>query len=158
MEAYSLRIFLPTASRGRKSVPRNRSPWPRMLYRIGCEQRKHQQQCPGNRAIRQRVDHECSNGRRQQSLAVNVDGAARKQRDHHRTGFGATQGNSEVRLNGLATQIGSWSDTSIGVTIPPGATSGPMTVAVAPSMNSSNPATFKVCLIPCRTVTSAQSV
>ena len=64
------------------------------------------------------------------------------------TGFGATQGNSEVRLNGLPTQIDSWSDTSVGVTIPPGATSGPMTVAVAPSMNSSNPATFKVLPYP----------
>jgi len=64
------------------------------------------------------------------------------------TGFGATQGNSEVRLNGSPTQIDSWSDTSIGVTIPPGATSGPMTVAVAPSMNSSNPATFKVLPYP----------
>jgi hypothetical protein len=64
------------------------------------------------------------------------------------TGFGATQGNSEVRLNGLAMQIDSWSATSVGVTISPGATSGPMTVAVAPGMNCSNPATFKVLPYP----------
>jgi VCBS repeat-containing protein len=38
----------------------------------------------------------------------------------------------------------SWSDTSITITIPAGATSGPLLVSVAPSMNSSNPITFTV--------------
>jgi YD repeat-containing protein len=42
----------------------------------------------------------------------------------------------------------SWSSTSINATIPSGATSGPLTVVLAPSMNSSNPATFKVLPAP----------
>src|SRR5260370_38015315 len=60
------------------------------------------------------------------------------------SGFGASQGNSVVRLNGALATVNSWSDTSITITIPAGATSGPLLVSVAPSMNSSNPMTFPV--------------
>jgi RHS repeat-associated protein len=60
------------------------------------------------------------------------------------TGFGASQGNSIVRLDALQASIASWSDTSISATIPTGATSGYLTVQVAPSMNSSNPIYFVV--------------
>src|SRR6266478_4684977 len=60
------------------------------------------------------------------------------------TGFGATQGNSVVLLNGTAVTINTWSATSIGITMPVGATSGPFVVSVAPSMNDSNPMIFKV--------------
>jgi RHS repeat-associated protein len=60
------------------------------------------------------------------------------------TGFGASQGSSAVYLNGSAVTINSWSATSITITIPTGATSGPLSVAVAPSMNSSNPVEFAV--------------
>ena len=60
------------------------------------------------------------------------------------TGFGATQGNSVVDLNDLPVTINSWSSTSISITIPSGATSGPLVVSVAPSMNDSNPVDFTV--------------
>ena len=60
------------------------------------------------------------------------------------TGFGATQGNSVVLLNGTAVTINTWSATSVSATIPVGATSGPLLVSVAPSMNDSNPVIFKV--------------
>jgi regulation of enolase protein 1 (concanavalin A-like superfamily) len=60
------------------------------------------------------------------------------------TGFGASQGRSIVTLNGALVTINSWSDTSIPITIPSGATSGPLAVSVAPTMNSSNPVTFTV--------------
>jgi RHS repeat-associated protein len=60
------------------------------------------------------------------------------------SGFGASQGNSVATLNALAVTINSWSDTSITVTIPTGATTGPMLVSVAPTMNDSNCATFVV--------------
>jgi hypothetical protein len=59
-------------------------------------------------------------------------------------GFGASQGGSMVTLNGAQATINAWSDTSLTITIPSGATSGPLTVAVAPSMNNSNPVTFTV--------------
>ena len=49
-----------------------------------------------------------------------------------------------MRLNGALATVNSWSDTSITSTIPAGATSGPLLVSVAPSMNSSNPITFTV--------------
>jgi subtilase family serine protease len=60
------------------------------------------------------------------------------------TGFGAPQGNSVVVLNGTAVTINTWSATSISITIPAGATSGPLAVSVAPGMNDSNPVTFTV--------------
>lgn len=52
--------------------------------------------------------------------------------------FGSTQGNSLLLLNGLAVTVNSWSDTSISMTVPSGATSGLLSVLLSPSMNSSN--------------------
>jgi hypothetical protein len=49
-----------------------------------------------------------------------------------------------VLLNGAGVTINSWSATSISITIPSGATSGPLAVSVAPSMNDSNPVIFTV--------------
>lgn len=60
------------------------------------------------------------------------------------SGFGVSQGNSLATLNALAVTINSWSDTSITATIPTGATTGPMLVSVAPSMNDSNSVAFAV--------------
>jgi hypothetical protein len=40
--------------------------------------------------------------------------------------------------------VSSWSDTSITITIPVGATTGPLVVSVAPLMNDSNPVYFEV--------------
>ena len=60
------------------------------------------------------------------------------------TGFGATQGSSLVTINGLSATINSWSATALVITIPTGATSGPLVVSVAPAMNDSNPIVFTV--------------
>src|SRR3989475_436014 len=60
------------------------------------------------------------------------------------SGFGATQGNSIVTLNGAPVTINAWSNTAVTITIPSGATSGPLVVSVAPSMNDSNPIPFTV--------------
>jgi RHS repeat-associated protein len=60
------------------------------------------------------------------------------------SGFGASQGSSEVMLSGSPVATSSWSDSSIGITIPSGAISGPLAVSVAPSMSDSNPVTFTV--------------
>jgi RHS repeat-associated protein len=60
------------------------------------------------------------------------------------TGFGATQVDSVVMLNGLGATVNSWSNTSIVITIPAGATSGPLSVLVGPTMNASNAAIFTV--------------
>jgi RHS repeat-associated protein len=62
--------------------------------------------------------------------------------------FGTSQGNSQVLLNGLATTINSWGATSTTITIPVGATSGPLVVSVGPSMNDSNPVEFEVTAQP----------
>jgi regulation of enolase protein 1 (concanavalin A-like superfamily) len=59
-------------------------------------------------------------------------------------GFGASQGGSAVLLNGAAVTINTWSGTSITITIPGGATSGPLLVSIAPSMNDSNAIRFTV--------------
>jgi YD repeat-containing protein len=64
------------------------------------------------------------------------------------TGFGATQGGSEVALNGAPVTIDSWSATSITITIPVGATSGYLAVSVAPDMDESNPVYFTVTADP----------
>jgi RHS repeat-associated protein len=64
------------------------------------------------------------------------------------TGYGATQGTSAVYLNGAVATVNSWSATSITVTIPSAATSGPLSVAVAPGMNGSNPVRFTVTTNP----------
>ena len=60
------------------------------------------------------------------------------------TGFGVTQGSSLATLNGSAVTINMWSNTSILITIPTGATTGALLVTVAPSMNDSNPVHFTV--------------
>jgi regulation of enolase protein 1 (concanavalin A-like superfamily) len=60
------------------------------------------------------------------------------------SGFGAYQGNSLVTLNGSPATVNLWSATSITVTIPEGATSGPLVASVAPTMNDSNPVVFTV--------------
>jgi hypothetical protein len=64
------------------------------------------------------------------------------------SGFGATQGGSAVLLNGTAATINTWGSTSITLTIPAGATSGPLLVCVAPSMNDSNAVVFTVTAQP----------
>src|SRR6266699_3253402 len=58
------------------------------------------------------------------------------------SGFGATQAGSAGLLNGAAVTINTWSGTAITITIPSGATSGPLLVSVAPSMNDSNVVRF----------------
>ncbi len=58
--------------------------------------------------------------------------------------FGSTQGGSAVLLNGSAVTINTWSGTAITFTIPAGATSGPLLVSMAPSMNDSNAIYFTV--------------
>ena len=58
--------------------------------------------------------------------------------------FGATQGGSLVLLNGTPIAVNSWSNTGIAFTVAAGATSGPLTVSVAPSMNDSNPVHLEV--------------
>jgi RHS repeat-associated protein len=58
--------------------------------------------------------------------------------------FGSSQGGSVVTLNATPVIINSWSNTSISITIPSGATSGLLVVSVAPSMNDSNPVVFTV--------------
>src|SRR5712692_12054304 len=60
------------------------------------------------------------------------------------SGFGASQGGSAVLLNGAGVTINTWSDTSISITIPVGASSGLLLVSVAPSMNESNGVRFTV--------------
>jgi regulation of enolase protein 1 (concanavalin A-like superfamily) len=60
------------------------------------------------------------------------------------TAFGAFQGGSLVTLNGAPVTINSWGATSISITIPAGAISGPMVASVAPSMTNSNPVIFTV--------------
>jgi hypothetical protein len=60
------------------------------------------------------------------------------------SGFGGSQNGSVVILNGTPVTINTWGATSISITIPTGATSGPMVVSVAPSMNDSNPVMFEV--------------
>ena len=60
------------------------------------------------------------------------------------TGFGASQGSSAVTLNAAPVTVNTWGATSISITIPSGATSGPLVVSVAPSMNDSNPVIFTV--------------
>jgi len=67
------------------------------------------------------------------------------------TGFGASENGSQVMLNDAPVTIDSWSNTSITVTIPTGATSGYMTVAVAPSMNNSNAILFTITTQPLAT-------
>ncbi len=62
--------------------------------------------------------------------------------------FGASQGSGVVLLNGALVTINSWSTTSITITIPSGATSGPLIVSVAPGMDDSNSVKFTVTSAP----------
>ncbi len=64
------------------------------------------------------------------------------------TNFGASQGSSLVTLNSFPMTVNSWSTTSITVTLSPGAASGPLLVAVGPSMNDSNYVYFTVTANP----------
>ncbi len=64
------------------------------------------------------------------------------------SGFGASQGGSVVTLHGALVAIYSWSNTSIVILIPTGATTGPLVVSVAPSMNDSNPEYFTITTQP----------
>jgi RHS repeat-associated protein len=62
--------------------------------------------------------------------------------------FGAAQDGSVLLLNGTSIAINLWSNTSIVFTVPVGASSGPLVVSVAPSMNDSNPVTLEVTTQP----------
>jgi RHS repeat-associated protein len=53
------------------------------------------------------------------------------------TGFVATQGSGQVNFGSLVASVTSWSATSIAVTVPSGATSGPVTVAASGVMSNS---------------------
>src|SRR5204862_1306078 len=64
------------------------------------------------------------------------------------TGFGASQNGSFVMLNNVPMTVNMWTNTSIIATIPAGATSGPLLVSVAPSMNDSNAIDFTVTTQP----------
>jgi Bacterial Ig domain/IPT/TIG domain len=65
--------------------------------------------------------------------------------------FGATQGSSTVQFNGTAATATSWSATSIGVTVPAGATTGNVVVTVGGA--SSNGVSFTV-TTPAPSITS----
>jgi RHS repeat-associated protein len=54
------------------------------------------------------------------------------------TGFGPTQGSSQVTLNGSAVTVTFWSATSISITIPTGATSGSLLVSTGAGNNSNS--------------------
>jgi YD repeat-containing protein len=58
------------------------------------------------------------------------------------TNFGASQGSSTVAFDGTTAAVTGWSTTSVGVTVPAGATSGPVVVVV--SDQSSNSAQFTI--------------
>src|SRR5258707_13383184 len=64
------------------------------------------------------------------------------------TGFGTLQSGSMVTLNGAQVTVNTWSSTSISITIPSGATTGPMLVYAAAGSNASNPVTFTVTTQP----------
>ena len=60
------------------------------------------------------------------------------------SGFGSTQGVGIATLNQASIPVGFWSDTSVMVTIPSGATSGYLNVLRGPDMQSSNGVYFTV--------------
>ena len=62
--------------------------------------------------------------------------------------FGTSQNGSLLVVNGVPMTIDIWSDTSITFIIPTGATSGLLSVWVAPSLNASNPIEFAVTAQP----------
>ncbi|MCG3112741.1 MAG: IPT/TIG domain-containing protein [Candidatus Manganitrophus sp. SB1] len=62
------------------------------------------------------------------------------------SGFGATQGSSIVRFNGVIASVSSWSAESIVTSVPPGAGTGPVVVTVGG--NASTGMTFTVTVTP----------
>ena len=62
--------------------------------------------------------------------------------------FGASQGSGVVLLNGIPAATSAWSTNSITMTVPNGATSGPLAVSVLPAMNGSNSVEFTVTSTP----------
>ena len=64
------------------------------------------------------------------------------------SGFGSSQGSSIATLNEVPLTVNLWSNTSVMVTIPTGATSGYLNVLRAPDMNSSNGVYFAVTTQP----------
>jgi RHS repeat-associated protein len=62
--------------------------------------------------------------------------------------FGSSQATSLVTLNTFPLTVNSWSSTSITVTVPVGASSGPLLVALGPSMIDSNYVNFTVTTNP----------
>ena len=60
------------------------------------------------------------------------------------SGFGSAQSSGLVELNGAAMTINLWSNTSIVFTVATGASTGPLAVLVAPSLNASNAVHFEV--------------
>jgi YD repeat-containing protein len=58
------------------------------------------------------------------------------------SGFGTTQGSSTVTFNGTPATVATWSDTTIAMTVPTGASSGPVVVSVGGA--SSNGRAFTV--------------
>jgi RHS repeat-associated protein len=55
------------------------------------------------------------------------------------SGFGTANVNSSVRFNNIAAQVSSWTDTSISVTVPTGASSGTVTVALFNAVSNGAP-------------------
>jgi hypothetical protein len=53
-----------------------------------------------------------------------------------------------VTLNSIPVTINSWSSSAIVITIPAGATTGPVQVSVAPTLNASNSMVFTVLSSP----------
>ena len=71
------------------------------------------------------------------------------------TGFGAVQGSSTVTFAGIAAPVSAWSNNSITVGVPAGATTGPVVVTVGGQ--ASNSVTFTVLLPPTITSVSPSS-
>ncbi len=65
-------------------------------------------------------------------------GASGSQVQINGSGFGATQGTSSVSFNTITASVVSWSDTHIVATVPPGATSGQVKVAVSGTSSVQN--------------------
>ncbi len=70
------------------------------------------------------------------------------------TNFGATQGSSSIRFNGIVATPASWSATRIVAPVPPGATTGMVTVTVGGL--ASNGVTFTVSSLPSGPITLTQ--
>ena len=64
------------------------------------------------------------------------------------SGFGSVQGSGYVLLNGAPVTITSWSPSTVGITIPAGASSGLIEVVTGPNLDASNPVTFSVTTNP----------